>query len=73
MLLGGPTRGIETLPSLTLNVPAQYGHQGQEYAHTVALIDLNYLDEQITSYLAANQTINPTGFPFLKPPTLISL
>jgi hypothetical protein len=63
MLLGGPTRGIETLPSLTLNVPAQYGHQGQEYAHTVALVDLNYLDEQITSYLAANQTINPMGFP----------
>jgi hypothetical protein len=63
LLLGGPTRSIETLPSLTLNVPAQYGHQGQEYAHTVALIDLNYLDEQITSYLAANQTINPMGFP----------
>lgn len=63
ILLGGPTARISVLPELTLNVPAQYGHQGTEFGVKVALVDINYYDEQISAYMASSQVINPTGFP----------
>lgn len=64
LLLGGPTRNsVQVLPEITLNVPAASGHQGVEFGVHVALVDINYYDEQISNYLAQSQTINPTTFP----------
>jgi len=61
--LGGPTSRISVLPELTLNVPSGSGHQGKEFGVNVALVDINYYDAQVSSYMASSQTINATGNP----------
>jgi hypothetical protein len=66
ILLGGPTARVAVLPELTLNVPAGSGHQGTEFGVHVALVDINYYDEQISAYMAQSQTINPAGFPIFE-------
>lgn len=66
ILLGGPTAHVQILPELTLNVPAADGHQGTEFGVTVALVDLNWYDGQISNYMAQSQTINPGGFPMFE-------
>ncbi|HZP23386.1 MAG TPA: hypothetical protein VFB04_08065 [Terriglobales bacterium] len=66
LLLGGPTSHITVLPELVLNVPAADGHQGSEFGITVALVDINYLDNQFNNYIAQNNIINPTGFPIFE-------
>ena len=63
LLLGGRTPWPQMLPELVLHVPSQFGQQGTEFGVRVALVDINYYDSQINSYIAQNQTINPTGFP----------
>ncbi len=66
LLLSGSTAGVRVLPELTLNVPAQYGTQGVKFGVTVALVDINYFDQQISNYMAQNNIINPTGFPIFE-------
>jgi hypothetical protein len=66
LLLGGPSSRIAVLPELTLNVPASDGQVGSPFGHEVAEVDLNYFDNQISSYLMQNPTINPAGLPILE-------
>jgi len=63
VLLGGPTARVSVLPELTLNVPSGSGHEGSFGGHTLAEVDINYFDTQISNYMAQNPTINPTNFP----------
>jgi hypothetical protein len=66
VLLGGNSRTVTILPELTLNVPAQYGSIGSPFGHQVAEVDIDYFDEQISSYMAQNSSINPTNFPIFE-------
>jgi hypothetical protein len=63
VLLGGPTARVSVLPELTLNVPAEYGTEGSPFGQTVAEVDINYFDAQISNYMANNNTINPSNMP----------
>ena len=63
ILLGGPTARISVLPELTLNVPSASGKQCTEFGVKLACVDINYYDNQVSAYMAASQTINPTGIP----------
>jgi len=63
ILLGGPTARISVLPEITFNVPSGSGTIGSPFGHQVAEVDINYFDGQISAYMAASQTINPTGLP----------
>src|SRR5580704_1136638 len=63
VLLGGPSSHVSVLPELTLNVPAGSGHEGSPFGFTVAEVDINYFDAQISNYMAGNPTIDPTKFP----------
>ncbi len=63
LLLGGPSSHVTVLPELTLNVPAGSGHEGSPFGFTVAEVDINYFDGQISNYMASNPNINPTLFP----------
>ena len=66
VLLGGPTARVQVLPTLTLNVPSQYGHSGQEFGFTAGLVDINYYDAQISNYMASNPNITPDKFPIFE-------
>lgn len=66
LLLGGATAAVRVLPEITLNVPAQYGHQGVAFGITVAEVDINYFDQQISNYMAQSNIINPAGFPIFE-------
>lgn len=66
VLLGGPSSHVSVLPELTLNVPAGSGHEGSPFGHTVAEVDINYFDGQISTYMTQNPTINPTNFPMFE-------
>jgi hypothetical protein len=63
LLLGGPTSRVAVLPELTLNVPSGDGTIGSPFGHQVAEVDIDYFDAQISSYMASNNVINPTGLP----------
>jgi hypothetical protein len=64
--LGGPSARVTILPEVTFNVPSQYGSQGVEFGVHVALVDINWYDEQISNYMTQSQVINPTGFPIFE-------
>ena len=66
LILSGPSAGVRVLPELTLNVPANFGKQGNKFGVQVALVDINYFDAQISNYMAQNNVINPTGFPIFE-------
>ncbi|MGI9169412.1 MAG: hypothetical protein ACR2FH_04450, partial [Caulobacteraceae bacterium] len=59
MLLGAPT----VLPEVTLNVPKRSGKLGTEFGVQVALVDINYIDAQLNSILAANPQITAGSVP----------
>ncbi len=59
VLLGKPT--IE--PTLTLNVPKGTGSVGTEFGVKVALVDINYIDAQIHTYLSAHPEITAASVP----------
>lgn len=61
--LGGPASQVMVLPELTLNVPAGSGHVGNEFGHQVGLVDINYFDNQISTYMAQNPRITPANLP----------
>ena len=63
VLLGGPTFGINILPTLTLNVPASDGHLGTPFGYQVAEVDINYFDAQISAYMLTLPQIQPNTFP----------
>jgi hypothetical protein len=64
--LGGPTARISILPELTLNVPAGSGHIGTPFGHSVAEVDINYFDTQISNYMTTNNIINAGGLPIFE-------
>lgn len=66
VLLGGPSARVTVLPELTLNVPSNYGHTGTPFGHTVAEVDINYFDAQISAYMTAHNQINPANFPIFE-------
>ncbi len=66
VLLGGATSHVSVLPELTLNVPAANGHNGSEFGHTVGLVDINWFDNAISTYMAQNPTINPAVLPIFE-------
>ncbi len=66
VLLGGPSSHVVVLPELTLNVPSGSGHNGSEFGHTVGLVDINYFDNAISTYMASNPTITPTVLPIFE-------
>lgn len=66
LLLGGPNARIQLLPELTLSVPSNDGRQGIEFGIHVALVDINWFDGQISTYMANNNIIKPTGFPIFE-------
>jgi len=66
ILLGGPTSRVQVLPELTLNVPSADGQQGVEFGVHVALVDIDWYDNEISAYMASSQIINPTGFPIFE-------
>lgn len=66
LLLGGPSSRIAILPELTLNVPANDGHVGTPYGNQVAEVDIDYFDNQISSYLTQSPTINAAGLPIFE-------
>jgi len=59
VLLGAPT----VLPEVTLNVPKADGVPGTEFGVSVALVNINYLDGQISSIIAANPQITAASIP----------
>ncbi len=59
VLLGQPT--VE--PEVTLNVPRGQGHVGTEFGVQVALVNINYIDSQVQSYLAAHPQITTNSVP----------
>ncbi|MEO8926256.1 MAG: hypothetical protein ABI306_03750 [Caulobacteraceae bacterium] len=59
VLLGAPT----VLPEVTITVPAASGHTGTEFGVHVALVDINYIDGQLHSILAANPQITAKSIP----------
>ena len=61
-LLGQPT----VLPEVTLNVPAADGKIGTEFGVQVALVDINYLDGQVHSIIAANKAITGASIPIIE-------
>jgi hypothetical protein len=66
VLLGGSNAHVVVLPELTLNVPAGSGHSGTEFGHTVGLVDINYFDAQISTYMAGNPRITPATLPIFE-------
>jgi len=63
LLLGGPNSGVTILPELTLNVPSQSGHTGSPFGFLVGEVDINYFDNQISSYMTQQPKIQPNTFP----------
>ncbi len=59
VLLGAPT----VLPEVTLNVPKGSGSVGTEFGVHVALVDINYIDQQLNSIMAANPQITAGSIP----------
>ncbi len=59
VLLGAPT----VLPEVTLNVPKADGKIGTEFGVQVALVDINYIDAQLNSIIAANKKITAASVP----------
>jgi len=59
VLLGAPT----VLPEVTLTVPKGSGSVGTEFGVKVALVDINYIDGQLHSILAANPQITAGAIP----------
>ena len=66
VLLGGATSHVSVLPELTINVPAADGHTGTAQGHTVGLVDIDWFDGQISTYMAQNPTINPAVLPIFE-------
>jgi hypothetical protein len=61
-LLGQPT----ILPEVTLNVPKASGHIGTEFGVSVALVDINYLDQQVNAIIQANPQITGASLPIFE-------
>ncbi len=59
VLLGKPT----VLPLQTITVPKAFGKVGVEFGITVALVDINFVDGQIQSIMAANPQITGKTVP----------
>ena len=59
VLLGAPT----VLPEVTLNVPKSSGKLGTEFGVKVALVSINYIDNQILKIIAANPQITANSVP----------
>jgi hypothetical protein len=59
VLLGAPT----VLPEVTLTVPSKKGKVGTEFGVKVALVDINYIDQQLNAIIAANPQITPGAVP----------
>ena len=57
---------VTLLPELTLNVPSGDGHIGSAIRTSVAEVDINYFDAQISTYMTQNSQINPTNFPIFE-------
>ncbi|MEO8927234.1 MAG: hypothetical protein ABI306_08725 [Caulobacteraceae bacterium] len=59
LLLGQPT----VLPLQTITVPKRQGKVGTEFGVQVALVNINFIDAQIASILAANPQITGASVP----------
>jgi hypothetical protein len=61
-LLGQPT----VLPEVTLNVPQADGKIGTEFGVQVALVDINYIDQQVNAIIKANSKITGGSVPIFE-------
>jgi len=59
VLLGAPT----VLPEVTLNVPSRDGKAGTEFGVKVALVSINWLDNQVQKIIANNPQITAASVP----------